>query len=120
MYLWMIRYIYARNWSIMDGHAPPQHRRHRRRITPVFLVAGLVGATVLALATTGVLSGFTASITNSTNTISTGTLLMQESGQSQTCLSTSATSQISTNAGVCATINKFGLANTLSVPSSSY
>src|ERR1700759_378487 len=116
----MSRYIYARNWSIMDGHAPPQHRRHRRRITPVFLVAGLVGATVLALATTGVLSGFTASITNNANTISTGTLIMQESGQSQTCLSTAATSHISTNAGVCATITKFGLANTLSIPGRTY
>jgi hypothetical protein len=103
----------------MTGQAPLRHRRHRRRITPLFVVAGLVGAAVLALATTGVLSGFTASITNSTNTISTGTLLMQESGQSQTCLSTT-TGPITTNAGVCATINKFGLANTLSVPGSSY
>jgi hypothetical protein len=104
----------------MARHAHRLHRLHRRRITPVLVFAGVVGATALALATTGVLSGFTASITNSTNTISTGTLLMQESGQSQTCLSTAAASQISTNAGVCATINKFGLANTLSIPGSSY
>jgi hypothetical protein len=104
----------------MSGPAHRRHRRHRRRITPVFVIAGLVGVSALALATSGVLSGFTASITNSTNTISTGTLLMQESGQSQTCLSTAAASQISTNAGVCATINKFGLANTLSIPGSSY
>jgi hypothetical protein len=104
----------------MTGQAPPQSHRRRRRITPIFVIAGLVGAAALALATTGVLSGFTASITNSTNTISTGTLLMQESGQSQVCLSTGAASQISTNAGVCATINKFGLVNSLSVPGSSY
>jgi hypothetical protein len=104
----------------MSGQTPTGHHRRRRRITPLFAVAGLVGAAVLALATTGVLSGFTASITNNSNTISTGTLLMQESGQSQTCLSTTAASQISTNASLCSTINKFGVGNTLSVPGSSY
>ncbi len=98
---------------------PHSHAR-RRRITPLIAVAGLLSAALLATATTGVLSGFTASINNSTNTISTGTLLMQETGQSFTCLSTASTSQIGANAGTCATINKFGLANTLSVPGSSY
>jgi hypothetical protein len=97
----------------------PQHRR-RRRLTPIVLVTGLACAALLAFATSGVLSGFTASITNSNNTVSTGTLLMQETGQSQTCLSTAAASQISTNAGTCSTINKFGLANTNSIPGSTY
>ncbi|MDQ2837467.1 MAG: hypothetical protein M3Y42_15185 [Actinomycetota bacterium] len=98
---------------------PSSHAR-RRRFTPLIAFAGLLSTALLAAATTGVLSGFTASITNSANSISTGTLLMQETGQSQTCLSTTASTQIGGNAGVCATINKFGLANTLSVPGSSY
>lgn len=94
--------------------------RHRRRFTPLLAIAGLASAAALAAATTGVLSGFTASITNSANTVSTGTLLMQENGQSQTCLSTSGTAQIGSNTGTCATINKFGQANTLSIPGSTY
>ena len=98
---------------------PNSHRR-RRRLTPLIAVTGLLSAGVLALATSGVLSGFTASITNNANTVSTGTLLMQETGQTFTCLSTATAAQITTNAANCATINKFGLANTLSVPGSSY
>jgi len=95
-------------------------RTKRRRFTPLIIGTGLLCAAVLALATSGVLSGFTASITNSANSIGMGTLLMQESGQSVTCLSTAAAAPISTNAGTCAGINKFGLANSNSVPGSTY
>lgn len=89
-------------------------RHHRRRFTPFIAVAGLVSAAVLATATTGVLSGFTASITNSNNTVATGTLLMSETSGANTCLSTTS-GQIGSNAGTCSTINKFGGA-TLSTP----
>ncbi len=93
-------------------------RHHRRRFTPFIAVAGLVSAAALATATTGVLSGFTASITNSANTVATGTLLMSETNGATTCLSTAGTAQIGSNAGTCASINKFG-GSTLAVPGQS-
>ncbi len=99
---------------------PSSTRRVRRHLTPFIVGAGVLSTAALALASSGVLSGFTASITNSANSVATGTLLMQEDGQGQTCLSTSSSSQIGSNAGTCTAINKFGAGNTLSVPGSSY
>lgn len=83
--------------------------RKRRRLTPLALIAGAVGSVLLALSLTGTLSGFVASITNTTNTAGTGALVMQEkdSTGSITCLSTNGGS-VSTNAATCSTINKFG------------
>jgi hypothetical protein len=61
------------------------------------------------------LSGFTASINNTTNTGGTGTLIMEEDSGSLTCLSSAAGTVTAANAGTCATINKFG-GNTAMVP----
>jgi hypothetical protein len=83
-------------------------------------VAGVAAAGVLALATTGTLSAFTAQITNSTNTAATGSLVMQEtgttSGTAYTCTSTDAgttANSINTNTATCATINKYSGSTTL-------
>jgi len=58
----------------MPSHASLRPRRSRT--TPLALTTGLVGSTLLALSLTGTLSGFTASITNDSNTAGTGTLAM--------------------------------------------
>ena len=81
----------------------------RIRFAPVALVAGIFAAVLLSLSLTGTLSGFAASITNSSNTAGSGTLIMQEqnAGASVTCLSTDGGS-VSTNSATCSTINKFG------------
>ncbi len=67
------------------------------------LAGGLVGTTLLALALTGSLSAFTAAITNTTDTVATGSLVLRETDGTNTCTSTSS----STNAANCATINKY-------------
>ncbi len=50
----------------------------RIRFAPVALLAGIFAAVLLSPSITGTLSGFAASITNSSNTAATGTLVMQE------------------------------------------
>jgi len=86
----------------------------RFRIAPVALTAGIFAAVLLSLSLTGTLSGFAASITNSTNTAASGTLVMQEQNAagSVTCSSTDGGS-VSTNAATCSTINKFGGSTTM-------
>ncbi|MCL9663910.1 hypothetical protein L2091_01530 [Curtobacterium albidum] len=86
----------------------------RIRFAPVALLAGIFAAVLLSLSLTGTLSGFAASITNSSNTAATGTLVMQEqnAGATVTCLSTDGGS-VSTNAATCSTINKFGGSTTM-------
>ncbi|WP_409484280.1 hypothetical protein [Arsenicicoccus dermatophilus] len=80
------------------------------RITrrPTLVTAGALGTAALALSASGTLSGFTASITNSTNTGGVGSLVMQETGPdgnggTATCLTTA-----SATSATCATINKYG------------
>jgi hypothetical protein len=86
----------------------------RLRFVPLAIGAGLLGALLLASSLTGTLSGFAASITNSTNTAGTGALTMQEtnSGGTVTCSSTDGGSA-STNSATCAGINKFGGSTTM-------
>ncbi|MFJ3384873.1 MULTISPECIES: hypothetical protein [unclassified Curtobacterium] len=86
----------------------------RLRFAPVALIAGIFAAVLLSLSLTGTLSGFAASITNSSNTAGSGTLVMQEqnAGASVTCLSTDGGS-VSTNSATCSTINKFGGSTTM-------
>jgi hypothetical protein len=81
-----------------------QHRRPRRLAGPAILAGGIIGSVVLALSLTGTLSAFTASIANSVNTTTVGTLVMKEVSGANTCTSTDST----TNAATCATINKYG------------
>jgi len=86
----------------------------RLRFAPVALTAGIFAAVLLSLSLTGTLSGFAASITNSSNTAASGTLIMQEqnANASVTCLSTDGGS-VSTNSASCSTINKFGGSTTM-------
>ena len=86
----------------------------RFRMAPIALIAGVGAAALLALSLTGTLSGFAASITNSSNTAASGTLVMQEQNAagSVTCSSTDG-GTVSTNAATCSTINKFGGSTTM-------
>jgi len=81
----------------------------RRRFVPVALLAGAAGTAALSLSVTGTLSAFTAAITNSSNTSSLGTLVLQEksSAGTVTCLSTDGPSN-TTNSATCSTINTYG------------
>ncbi|PPK62571.1 hypothetical protein V5P93_002039 [Actinokineospora auranticolor] len=80
-----------------------RRRLSDRKSALLVIAGGLVGTTLLALALTGTLSAFTAAITNTTDTLSTGSLILRETDGSNTCTSTSS----STNAANCATINKY-------------
>lgn len=83
--------------------------RKRVRFAPIVIVTGVLAAAVLSVTMSGTLSGFTASINNTTNTAATGALVMQETnaGATVTCTSTDGGS-VSTNSSTCSTINKFG------------
>jgi hypothetical protein len=88
-----------------------RHSSKRRRLVPLVWVAGAASAVLLGLTVTGTISGWTASITNTTNTTGSGTLLMQETNSvgPVTCYSNgTATGTIGTNSANCSTINKFG------------
>jgi hypothetical protein len=93
---------------------------NRRRLAPAAIITGAMAAGLLSLSMTGTLSGFVASITNTTNTSSSGSLVMEESYEASpdaeyqvdtqvphTCFSTDG--QVSTlNHADCSSINKFG------------
>lgn len=93
----------------MSNHLHVAAKAKRLRFAPLAIATGVLGAVLLSVSMSGTLSGFVASITNSNDTASTGTLLMQEtnSGATVTCLSTDG-GTISTNASTCSTINKYG------------
>jgi hypothetical protein len=89
-------------------------RPRRRRLAPLVWLGSAAAATVVALGVSGTLSGFTASIDNTTNTAATGTLLMSETDGTATCYSNgSAAGAPDSNANTCATINKFGGSTTM-------
>lgn len=97
--------------------------RRRRRLVPVVWIAGAAAATLLGLAVSGTLSGFTASIDNTQNTGGSGTLLMQEADGTGTvhCYSNGAGAGSAigaSNSNTCSTIDKFGADNNL-VPTTS-
>ncbi|GAA2750659.1 hypothetical protein [Amnibacterium kyonggiense] len=83
----------------------------RMRFTPLALTTVLLSAGLLSLSVTGTLSGFTAQITNGANTVTTGSLVLQEGVGSNattfTCTSADGAS-ITTNSSTCSTINTFG------------
>jgi hypothetical protein len=89
------------------------------RVAPIAIGLGIVSVLMLAFATSGALSGFTASINNSANTIGSGTLLMSENQNATTCLSSASGTVTVANAGTCATINKFG-GSTTALPGASF
>ena len=97
-----------RNWMRNDTMAGASTKR--RRFTPVAVATGALAVALLAGTATGTLSGFTASITNPTNTAGSGVLTMSEAttgGSPVTCNSTDGGS-VSTNTATCSGINKLG------------
>lgn len=72
-----------------------------RRVTGTTIVVGAIGSAALAASMGATLSGFTASITNSTNTAASATLAVTETSGGATCNSYDATA-------TCGTINKYG------------
>ena len=86
----------------------------RIRFAPLAIAAAVGSVALLGLSTTGTLSAFTATITNSANSAASGTLVMQEqnSGATATCTSTDG-GTVSTNASTCTSINKFGGSTTM-------
>jgi hypothetical protein len=101
----------------VSNHSAPSGKR--RRFTPLALLAGLAGVVALSLSLSSTVSAFTATITNSVNSATTGSLVMQETGPNaagvaQTCNSNDGS--LASNTFTCATINKYGGGTTL-VPS---
>lgn len=97
--------------------ASPRRAAPRRRLTPLALITGVVGAVVLAFSMNSSLAAFTAQIVNTINTAAEGTLIMTETGPGGTpavCTSNSGTNgNVGTNSANCATINKYGGSTTL-------
>jgi hypothetical protein len=98
----------------MSSNPPVAAKAKRLRFAPLAIATGVLGAVLLSVSMSGTLSGFVASITNSTNTAATGALVMQETnaGATVTCTSTDG-GTASTNAATCSTINKFGGSTTM-------
>jgi len=88
----------------------------RRRFAAVptgALIAAGVGSVLIAGSSVAVISGFTASITNSVNTVGSGSLIMTETSGAFTCVSSG--SVVTSNTATCSTINKYG-GSTSAVP----
>lgn len=94
----------------MTQPIPP--RPLRRRLSVASVAVGAVGSTALAVSMGATLSGFTASITNDTNTAASAALAVEETRGGATCRSYDATS-------TCTTINKYGGTTTPLVPGQS-
>lgn len=71
------------------------------------IATGTLSALLIAFTFTPTFAGFAASIQNSLNTATTGTLTMKETSGSATCSSTDGAGA-STNTATCSTINKYG------------
>ena len=85
----------------------------QRRTRKGGIVAALLGVAALSLTAVTTLAGFSASITNQTNTFSSGTLLLSEQQGTSTCLSSpNSTDGINTNLNsTCASDNFSGSAS---------
>jgi hypothetical protein len=83
----------------------PTQRRRRRSV----VLAGLLGTTVLAVTAGLSLGGFSAGITNPTNSYSSGTVVLKEAAGATTCFSTgTGTTVTAANTANCTTIDDFG------------
>lgn len=82
-------------------------RRAKRHVAVPAVIAGGLSSLLLAFSLTPTFSDLTAAITNDSNTVGTGTLVMQESGPGSTGTTVTCTSG-ATGASTCSTINKFG------------
>jgi hypothetical protein len=83
----------------------PTNRRRRRSV----VLAGLLGTTMLAVTAGLSLGGFSAGITNPTNTFSSGTVVLKEAAGATSCFSTGTGTTVSAaNTANCTTIDDFG------------
>ncbi len=94
-------------------------RVRRARLVPIALTTAALSSAVLGASVTGTLSAFNASITNSSNTATAGSLVMKETGPdgSTQCLSSSGTDNTYTD---CRTINKYGGTATPFIPDATH
>jgi hypothetical protein len=99
--------------TIAMSDATVSRKRISKKAGALLLGLGLLASSLPLLASSGALSGFTASINNTVNNVGSGTLLMTETQGATTCLSSAAGTVTVANAGTCATINKFGGSTTL-------
>lgn len=83
-----------------------------RQVTLATIGAGLAGTAAIALSMTGSLSGFVATITNSSNTAATASMAIVETSGASTCNSYDTTA-------TCSTIDKYGGTATPLVPGGS-
>lgn len=89
-------------------------RIRRARFVPVALTTAALSSALIGASVTGTLSAFEASITNTSNTASAGSLTMQETGPGgTTCLSSSGTNN---NYATCSGIDKYGGTDTPFTP----
>ncbi|GAA4672126.1 hypothetical protein [Frondihabitans cladoniiphilus] len=79
----------------------------RERFAPLPLVVSVVAVAGLALSGSGTFAGFTASVTNGTDSAGAGTLVMQESSAGHTCTSVQGTT-VSLDSSTCSAVNKLG------------
>ncbi|HTW21669.1 MAG TPA: hypothetical protein VME70_15850 [Mycobacteriales bacterium] len=80
-------------------------RRRRRSV----VLAGLLGTTVFAVTAGLSLGGFSAGITNPTNSYSSGTVVLKEAAGATSCYSTgTGTTVTASNTANCTTIDDFG------------
>ena len=87
---------------------PTEHPDRHERSRKGGIVAALVGVAALGLTAVTTLAGFSASITNPTNTFSSGTLLLSEQQGTNTCLSSPNTAGgITTNLNSNCTYDNF-------------
>jgi hypothetical protein len=83
----------------------PTSRRRRRSV----VLAGMLGTTVFAVTAGLSLGGFSAGITNPTNSYSSGTVVLKEAAGATSCFSTgTGTTVTASNTANCTTIDDFG------------
>ncbi|MBN9104744.1 MAG: hypothetical protein J0I14_07045 [Propionibacteriaceae bacterium] len=82
-------------------------RRAKRRLALPAIIAGGLSSMLLAFSLTPTFSALTAAITNDSNTVGTGSLVMQETGPNNAGTQVTCTSGAAGTA-TCSTINKFG------------
>jgi hypothetical protein len=83
----------------------PNQGRRRRSV----VIAGLLGTTVFAVTAGLSLGGFSAGITNPTNSYSSGTVVLKEAAGATSCFSTgTGTTVTASNTANCTTIDDFG------------
>lgn len=96
-------------------------RIRRARLVPLALTTAALSSAVLGASVTGTLSAFTASITNSTNTATAGSLVMKETKDTvdgaTSCLSSSGANNSYTS---CGTIDKYGGTGTPFTPGTTH